>query len=139
MEKYKRHRLADGRRLIVPFSYDVSALTTYKSVGAKLADLANEQTPLLASDAQKSSKKTGISKLHPTAEVSVRHHNHAGVVHKKTADIEAGTEEEKQKLSITKGVMGDDEDSDGSDDLETGLQLQPVLRPPAGIPLKPTV
>lgn len=132
MEKYKRHRLADGRKLIVPFSFDVSALSTYKSVGAKLAELANEQTPLLASDVQKSLTKSGINRLHPTAQVSVPHHSHGGVAHKTTSDFGGGTDEEKQKLNITKGVMGEDEDSDGSDDLETGLQLQPVLRPPAG-------
>ena len=129
MEKYKKHRLADGRRIVVPFNYDTSMLTTYKSVGFKLSSLANEETPLLQNkgDSSSSSKhaKSGVSTLHPTTEVSVAHHA-------ATASGQQQGVETKAKRAPKGSTAGDGSDSDGSDDLETGLQLEPMLRPGAG-------
>lgn len=93
--------MADGHKIVVPYNYDVSALSTYKSVGAQLSSLVNEETPLLLSGNGRST----AGYLHPTTEVSVPYKN----------------------LNAKDG-----NESDGSDDVEAGLQLEPMLRPMPG-------
>lgn len=147
VEKYKRHRLADGRRFVVPFNYDTSALSTYKSVGEKLSSLANEETPLLLnqSSSERRSVKSGVNIIHPTTEVSVPYHAHAAAHQSNSVSFSPASsrpgkgreqrrqDEEKIRLIKKKGASNaSDGDSDGSDDIEVGLQLQLTLRPPPG-------
>lgn len=111
IEKYKRHRLSDGTKLVVPSNYDVTHLSAYKSVGKKLFELANEDTPLLMQT--ESNSKAKMKGTHPSIEVHVSHHVHAHHEAAPTAKI---------------AKEADGSDSDGSDDLEVGLKMTSTLR-----------
>lgn len=129
-EKYKKHRLANGTKIAVPFNYDTTSLSTYKSVGKQLVDLtspdaANEETPLLLQGEHSQQIATGIRATRPTTgHLHIPHHSHRLQHH----DIEANKNKGENEKVVAE-TKKEDSDSDGDDEIELGMQMQQMMRP----------
>jgi hypothetical protein len=111
VEKYKKHRLPNGTKVVVPFYFD-TGMTQYQSIADGLAIMNNasgENTPLLAA-------------------TNVPEENHMHLSHPTTGHI---------AVPRHAGAENSSPEND-ADEIELGLQLQPMMLPSVAAPGKGT-